>query len=162
MPIIVRCRAAPKGRELVKRPLPANVGFGGCYSVGWNSASVFRQSNRLSAQYADAIAPCVLRRFTTGIPSARFEPTLGVATLSGVEVETDDATGLALRIAPVRIGGRLEPALPGFCVGRGPAGSEPVLLTESLLSPARLPISPQGLAGHRREGRGREAGGRKG
>jgi hypothetical protein len=29
-------------------------------------------------------------------------------------VETDDATGLALRIAPVRIGGRLEGAVPGF------------------------------------------------
>ena len=58
-----------------------------------------------------------LRRFTTGIPSGRFEPALGVATLSGVAVETDDATGLALRIAPVRIGGRLEPTLPGFWVG---------------------------------------------
>jgi metallophosphoesterase (TIGR00282 family) len=58
-----------------------------------------------------------LRRFTTGIPSARFEAALGVATLSGVAVETDDATGLALKIAPVRIGGRLEPALPGFWVG---------------------------------------------
>ena len=55
-----------------------------------------------------------LRRFTTGIPSGRFEPALGAATLSGVAVETDDATGLAVRIAPVRIGGRLEPALPGF------------------------------------------------
>jgi calcineurin-like phosphoesterase len=57
-----------------------------------------------------------LRRFTTGIPSGRFEPALGVATLSGVAVETDDATGLALRIAPVRAGGRLEPTLPGFWV----------------------------------------------
>jgi 2',3'-cyclic-nucleotide 2'-phosphodiesterase len=55
-----------------------------------------------------------LRRFTLGIPSARFEPAGGVATLSGVAVETDDRTGLALRIAPVRIGGRLEPAIPGF------------------------------------------------
>jgi metallophosphoesterase (TIGR00282 family) len=55
-----------------------------------------------------------LHRFLTGIPSGRFEPAGGVATLSGVAVETDDATGLALRIAPVRIGGRLEPALPGF------------------------------------------------
>lgn len=55
-----------------------------------------------------------LRRFTLGIPSGRFEPASGVATLSGVAVETDDATGLALRIAPVRIGGRLEPTLPGF------------------------------------------------
>jgi metallophosphoesterase (TIGR00282 family) len=57
-----------------------------------------------------------LRRFTSGIPSGRFEPALGAATLSGVAVETDDATGLALKIAPVRIGGRLEPALPGFWV----------------------------------------------
>ena len=57
-----------------------------------------------------------LHRFTTGIPSGRFEPAGGVATLSGVAVETDDSTGLAKRIAPVRIGGRLEPAVPGFWV----------------------------------------------
>ncbi|MDB5516144.1 MAG: hypothetical protein JWQ17_2902, partial [Tardiphaga sp.] len=35
---------------------------------------------------------------------------------SGVAVETDDATGLALRIAPVRLGGRLERAVPGFWI----------------------------------------------
>jgi metallophosphoesterase (TIGR00282 family) len=58
-----------------------------------------------------------MRRFISGIPSARFEPALGVATLSGVAVETDDATGLAVKVAPVRIGGRLEPARPGFWVG---------------------------------------------
>ena len=58
-----------------------------------------------------------LRRFLTGIPSGRFEAAQGTATLSGVAVETDDATGLALRIAPVRTGGRLEPALPGFWAG---------------------------------------------
>ena len=40
-----------------------------------------------------------LRRFTTGIPSGRFEAANGVATLSGVAVETDDATGLAVKIA---------------------------------------------------------------
>ena len=34
-----------------------------------------------------------LRRFTTGIPSGRFEPAGGEATLCGVAVETDDATG---------------------------------------------------------------------
>ena len=55
-----------------------------------------------------------LRRFTSGIPSSRFEPALGTATLSGVAVETDDATGLAVRIAPVRVGGRLEQTLPVF------------------------------------------------
>jgi metallophosphoesterase (TIGR00282 family) len=55
-----------------------------------------------------------LRRFTTGIPSARFEPAEGVATMSGIAVQTDDATGLAVKVAPVRIGGRLEPAVPSF------------------------------------------------
>ena len=55
-----------------------------------------------------------MRRFTTGIPQARFEPALGAATFSGLAVETDDRSGLALRVAPVRTGGRLEPTLPGF------------------------------------------------
>jgi hypothetical protein len=55
-----------------------------------------------------------MRRFTSGIPAARFEPALGPATLSGVAVETDDASGLAVKVAPVRVGGRLAPALPEF------------------------------------------------
>lgn len=55
-----------------------------------------------------------LRRFQSGIPSQRFEPAAGSATLSGVAVETDDATGLAVKIAPLRIGGRLSPAKPEF------------------------------------------------
>ena len=55
-----------------------------------------------------------LRRFTSGIPSSRFEPAAGAATLSGVAVETDNATGLAVKVAPVRIGGRLSPAMPEF------------------------------------------------
>ena len=57
-----------------------------------------------------------LQRFLSGIPSSRFEPAAGPATLSGVAVETDNATGLALRIAPVRIGGRLEPTVPAFWI----------------------------------------------
>jgi metallophosphoesterase (TIGR00282 family) len=55
-----------------------------------------------------------LRRFQSGIPSARFEPASGTATLSGVAVETNDATGLAVKVAPVRIGGRLSAARPEF------------------------------------------------
>src|SRR5258708_3628747 len=39
-----------------------------------------------------------MRRFTTGIPSGRFEPASGAATLSAVAGETDDDTRLALRI----------------------------------------------------------------
>jgi metallophosphoesterase (TIGR00282 family) len=55
-----------------------------------------------------------IRRFTRKIPSGRFEPATGEATLCGLAVETDDATGLAMRVAPVRIGPRLEPCLPKF------------------------------------------------
>lgn len=53
-----------------------------------------------------------MRRFITGMPKARFEPAAGVATLSGVYVETDDATGRATRVSMIRIGGRLQEARP--------------------------------------------------
>jgi hypothetical protein len=53
-----------------------------------------------------------MRRFVTGMAKARFEPAGGEATLCGVFVETDDKTGLALRVAPVRVGGRLQGAAP--------------------------------------------------
>jgi 2',3'-cyclic-nucleotide 2'-phosphodiesterase len=55
-----------------------------------------------------------IRRFIQKTPGNRFEPATGEATLSGLAVETDDRTGLALRIAPVRIGGRLSQEGPGF------------------------------------------------
>ena len=55
-----------------------------------------------------------LHRFVRKIPSGKFEPASGPATLCGVAVETDDATGLARRIAPVRLGGKLEEARPAF------------------------------------------------
>jgi len=55
-----------------------------------------------------------LNRFVRRIGAARLEPALGPATLCGVAVETDDATGLARRIGAVRLGGRLEGARPTF------------------------------------------------
>jgi metallophosphoesterase (TIGR00282 family) len=55
-----------------------------------------------------------IRRFLTKIPSGRFEAAKGEATLCGLGVETEDATGLAVKVGPVRIGGRLSPALPEF------------------------------------------------
>ena len=54
-----------------------------------------------------------LRRFTRKIGSSRFEPASGPGTLSGLAVEIDTG-GHATRIAPVRIGGLLEPAVPPF------------------------------------------------
>ncbi|HZS63086.1 MAG TPA: TIGR00282 family metallophosphoesterase [Xanthobacteraceae bacterium] len=55
-----------------------------------------------------------LGRFLRKLPSARFEPADGPATLCGVAVETDDTTGLATRIGGVRLGGILEEARPRF------------------------------------------------
>lgn len=51
-----------------------------------------------------------LKRFVVGMGSGRFEPALGEPTICGTLVETDDRTGLAASIAPLRIGGRLSPA----------------------------------------------------
>ena len=52
-----------------------------------------------------------LRRFTTKMPSTRYSPATGPATLCAVFVQTG-ANGLATRIEPVRVGGRLIPAIP--------------------------------------------------
>ena len=48
-----------------------------------------------------------LARFTRKLPTERLSPASGEGTLCAVYVETDDATGLARRIEPVRAGGRL-------------------------------------------------------
>jgi metallophosphoesterase (TIGR00282 family) len=52
-----------------------------------------------------------LRRFTRKISAGRMEAALGPATLCGVFVETDDK-GVAQRIAPLRVGGRLTETWP--------------------------------------------------
>lgn len=55
-----------------------------------------------------------LSRFLRRIPSSKFEAATGAPTLCGIAVETDDATGLARRVAAVRLGARLEEARPVF------------------------------------------------
>lgn len=61
-------------------------------------------------------------RFWTRMPGERLAPAEGEPTLCGVFVETDDATGLALRIAPLRQGGRLSQAMPAANAGEVIAG----------------------------------------
>jgi metallophosphoesterase (TIGR00282 family) len=56
-------------------------------------------------------APSV-RRFVTRMPGDKPQPAEGEATVCGVFVVTDDATGLARRIEPVRVGGRLAACMP--------------------------------------------------
>ena len=53
-----------------------------------------------------------LRRFATQLPGSRYEPALGEGTLCGLFVETDDASGLAKRVEPIRVGGRLSEMVP--------------------------------------------------
>lgn len=51
-------------------------------------------------------------RFWTHMPGERLHPADGEATLCGIFVVTDDSTGLALAVEPVRVGGRLSQVMP--------------------------------------------------
>jgi len=51
-----------------------------------------------------------MQRFIRKMPGEKLTPAEGVGTLCAVFVETDDKTGLATRIAPIRQGGRLMQA----------------------------------------------------
>ena len=53
-----------------------------------------------------------IRRFQRKISGGRFAPAPGEGTLCGVFVESDDTSGLATRIAPVRLGGQLQATVP--------------------------------------------------
>jgi calcineurin-like phosphoesterase len=55
-----------------------------------------------------------LGRFLRRISTSKFEAASGPATLCGIAVETDGVSGLATRVAAVRLGGRLEEARPAF------------------------------------------------
>jgi calcineurin-like phosphoesterase len=53
-----------------------------------------------------------IMRFVRKLSSRRMTPAQGPATVCGVFVETDDSTGLAKRVEPLRMGGRLKPTMP--------------------------------------------------
>ena len=55
-----------------------------------------------------------IRRWQQKTPGSRMEVAEGPATLCGLAVETDDRTGLAVAIAPVRLGGVLSEARPAM------------------------------------------------
>ena len=58
-----------------------------------------------------------IARFLTRIARQRFEPAGGVATVCGIAVETDPATGLAVNAGALRQGGCLSPVEPAFWSG---------------------------------------------
>ena len=51
-------------------------------------------------------------KFTRKIPGERMTPAEGEATVCGVLITTDDATGLATAINSIRVGGRLRQTIP--------------------------------------------------
>jgi metallophosphoesterase (TIGR00282 family) len=53
-----------------------------------------------------------VQRFLSRIPKERFKPAEGAATLCGLAVEIDDATGLAVRTKALRLGGVLSQSIP--------------------------------------------------
>ncbi|HEY5302223.1 MAG TPA: TIGR00282 family metallophosphoesterase [Acetobacteraceae bacterium] len=79
------------------------------------AGTAFQSDAGMSGDYDSVIGMQKLgaaTRFWRKMPGERLAPAEGEATVCGVFVETDDATGLAARIEPLRMGGRLSPAMP--------------------------------------------------
>ena len=53
-----------------------------------------------------------VRRFITNRASEKYSPEKGDATVCGVMIDTNEATGLAEKIYMIRYGGRLQESLP--------------------------------------------------
>ena len=53
-----------------------------------------------------------MARFVTKMPGERLTPAESAATICGLLVDTDEKTGLASNVAPLRLGGRLRPEWP--------------------------------------------------
>ena len=53
-----------------------------------------------------------IQKFIRKLPTERMSPALGEGTFCGVFLETDDKTGLATAVSPVRLGGKLQPVIP--------------------------------------------------
>jgi 2',3'-cyclic-nucleotide 2'-phosphodiesterase len=77
--------------------------------------TAFQSDAGMSGDYNSVIGmvkDAATLRFWRKMPGERLAPAEGETTVCGVFVETDDATGLARRIEPVRVGGRLAEAMP--------------------------------------------------
>ncbi len=77
--------------------------------------TAFQSDAGMSGDYDSVIGmqkDAATLRFWRKMPGERLAPAEGEATVCGVFVETDDATGLARRVEPVRVGGHLAEAMP--------------------------------------------------
>jgi metallophosphoesterase (TIGR00282 family) len=79
------------------------------------NGTAFQSDAGMSGDYDSVIGmvkDAAVPRFWLKMPGERLGPAEGEATVCGSFIETDDRTGLARRVEPVRIGGRLAPAMP--------------------------------------------------
>src|SRR5262249_61421231 len=67
-----------------------------------------------------------LQRFLRRVASSRFEAAAGPATLCGLAVETDAATGLAQRVSAVGLRGGLGPGAPQRLAWRSTRSPDPL------------------------------------
>jgi hypothetical protein len=77
--------------------------------------TAFQSDAGMSGDYDSVIGmakDAATLRFWRKLPGERLAPAEGDATVCGTFVETDDATGRARRIEPLRVGGRLAEAMP--------------------------------------------------
>lgn len=77
--------------------------------------TAFQSDAGMSGDYDSVIGirkEISIQRFLKKKPSDRMVPADGEGTVCGCLIETNDSTGRAKSIAPVRIGGRLHEALP--------------------------------------------------
>jgi metallophosphoesterase (TIGR00282 family) len=77
--------------------------------------TAFQSDAGMSGDYDSVIGMAkdgATMRFWRKLPGERLAPAEGEATICGAFIETDDSTGRARRIEPVRVGGRLAEAMP--------------------------------------------------
>lgn len=80
-----------------------------------NGGTAYQSDLGMCGDYDSVIGmkkEAAIERFIKKVPGGRLEPAEGEATLCAVMIETNDHSGLAKRIEPVRIGGRLSPIVP--------------------------------------------------
>jgi len=81
----------------------------------FNKGTAFQTDAGMCGDYDSVIgvrADVPIRKFLRHVPLDRLIPASGEATLCGTLIVTDDQTGLARSIEPIRVGGRLSPQLP--------------------------------------------------
>lgn len=83
----------------------------------FSKGTAFQTDAGMCGDYDSVIgvrADVPIRKFLRKVPLERLIPADSEATLCGTLIETDDKTGLAKNIAPVRVGPRLQESIPSF------------------------------------------------